>query len=121
MHRFDTVSGPPVALVRQDSGRWLSFGTPCAIVEAHDVNDVTAAIERVERQSRDNGLQCRRLAVLRKLVRHTVCAFQPTGSGCLSEGGAYTLDHLRPSVDREVFEAAFARVRTTWSTVIPTR
>ena len=128
MPRFDTARPGSGALVRQDNGRWLSFERPTAIVQAHDVNDVTAAIEHIEAETRAKGLHAVGLvsyeagaafgltvsSAQRRLPLVWFALFQSSDvreRSSETQAEQYELGALTPSVDRPAFETAFARVR----------
>ena len=116
------------AVIQLCNGRWLVLHDPARIVEARAPEDVSAAIADVERLTRDAGYYAAGYLTYEAGAAFGLGSGQQTGTpfawfalfdpSSASETDAipasepYRLGDVRPSLTRQAFHNAFARVKT---------
>jgi para-aminobenzoate synthetase/4-amino-4-deoxychorismate lyase len=125
----DSVRDRISAIVQNGTQGWLAFDDPARLVSAHAPDAVRPALADVERLTRDWGLHAVGFiayeagAAFGLSVRPPIvdlplvwfALYEPDRVRRIEElpaGGTYDLGSLRPSIDRETFDAAFRKIKT---------
>lgn len=116
------------ARVQISPTRWLSFRDPSLVLQADSIDAVRRTIADVENLTRDRGLHAVGYVSYEAAGAFGLAVREPgeylplawfalydrahvTPAGTPESTGAYTLGPLLPSVDRDRFDAAFARIK----------